>query len=268
MTAFLWGLIVLVVFWVGLHLTLHRRTQTAVVAHRGAGGEAPENTLAAVRAGRESGAGFLEIDARRSADGAFVIIHDATVDRTTNGTGEVASLTTSQLRALDAGSWFAPRFQGERIPLLDEVLAAVEGWGGGLAVEVKDPQMDMETAEQLATALQRGPFHRILLVSFDHDWLRLFRQVMPAAPIGELSVYPGRLPESTVVERIGVFWLATVLDPTLVWRCHRRGLQTWVWTVDHPLLVRLMRWLGVDGVTTNQPTRAVHVLAGGQLQMR
>jgi glycerophosphoryl diester phosphodiesterase len=255
--------VILLALWGGLHLLLHRPVPTKVVAHRGAGGEAPENTLAAVQAGMESGAQYLEIDIRRSADGAFVVIHDATVDRTTDGTGSVDSLTTSQLRALDAGSWFGPAFAGQRIPLLDEVLSAVVGWEGGLAVEVKDPEMDAEIAEKLAEALQDAPFQRILLVSFDHEWLKRFRRVMPAIPIGELSVYPLSLPDAAVVERIGVFWLAPVVDPTLIWRSHRRGLQVWVWTVDHPLLIGLMRWLGVDGVTTNHPTRAAHLLPDG-----
>lgn len=263
MNPVLLSLAILLTLWLLLHLVLHRPASTAVVAHRGAGGEAPENTLAAVREGMQSGAGFLEIDVRRSADGAFVVIHDATVDRTTDGTGSVESMTTSRLRALDAGSWFGPAYAGERIPLLDEVLAAVDGWPGALAIEVKDPQMDRQTAEQLATALQAAPFHRILLVSFDHDWLRLFRDVMPATPIGELSVYPLKPPDSAIVERVGVFWLATVIDPTLVWRSHRRGLEVWVWTVDRPFWIRLMRWLGVDGVTTNLPTRAVRLLRDG-----
>ncbi|MGA9532214.1 MAG: glycerophosphodiester phosphodiesterase family protein [Anaerolineales bacterium] len=265
MTPLLLTVAILLGLWALLHLVLHRPAATAVVAHRGAGGEAPENTLAAVRAGMESGAGFLEIDVRRSADGAFVVIHDATVERTTDGAGAVESMTTSQLRALDAGSWFDPAFAGERIPLLDEVLTAVGEWQGALAVEVKDPRMDLDIAEQLAIALQTGPFHRILLVSFDHDWLRLFRQVMPATPVGELSVYPLKPPDGAIVERIGVFWLATVIDPTLVWRSHRRGLQVWVWTIDHPIGIRLMRWLGVDGVTTNHPTRAAHLLREGEL---
>jgi glycerophosphoryl diester phosphodiesterase len=260
MSGFAAAAALVVLGWLALHIVLRRSAETDVVAHRGAAGEAPENTLAAVRAGTESGAGYLEIDTRRSADRAFVVIHDATVDRTTDGSGQVAAMTTSQLRALDAGGWFAPSFAGERIPLLAEVLENLVDWDGGLVVEVKDPEMNAEVGEQLVAELQAGPFHRILLVSFDHEWLRLFRGLLPSAPSGELSIYPWPLPDGSTVELVGVFWLAPILDPTLVWRAHRRGLEIWVWTTDHPWLIRLVHWLGVDGVTTNFPGRANRLL--------
>jgi glycerophosphoryl diester phosphodiesterase len=101
------------------------RLRPLVCAHRGRSGVAPENTLAAFEAAVDLGADFLELDVRRSADGEIVCIHDATVDRTTDGTGAVADLTLAELRALDAGSWKDARYAGERIPLLSAVLAQI-----------------------------------------------------------------------------------------------------------------------------------------------
>ncbi len=98
-----------------------------VVGHRGTVKHAPENTVAAIEKAIELGADLVEIDIRESSDGHLVVIHDASVDRTTDGTGLVSQMTLAELKALDAGSWFAPEFAGERIPTLDEALAAMKG---------------------------------------------------------------------------------------------------------------------------------------------
>src|SRR3954463_888507 len=95
------------------------------VAHRGYSAVAPENTLPALTAAARAGATYVEFDVRTTADGVPVVIHDRTVDRTTSGTGLVADLTMDEVRALDAGSWFAPAYAGLRVPLLTEVLDAV-----------------------------------------------------------------------------------------------------------------------------------------------
>ena len=112
------------------------RPTPAMVCHRGANRIAPENTLAAARAAFDLGAAFVEIDVRTTADGELAVIHDPTVDRTTNGTGLVAHKTMAQLAALDAGSWFDPAFAGEPVPRLDAMLSLARG-RGGLYVEIK-----------------------------------------------------------------------------------------------------------------------------------
>jgi glycerophosphoryl diester phosphodiesterase len=101
--------------------------RTRVIAHRGFSGVAPENTLVAIRRGIEIGADMAEIDVTLSKDGYVVVIHDETLDRTTNGTGPVSDATLEELQRLDAGSWFAPEFAGEKIPTLGEVLDLVRG---------------------------------------------------------------------------------------------------------------------------------------------
>ena len=108
-----------------------------VVAHRGASGHAPENTLAAFRRAVELGARFIETDLQLSRDARFVAIHDDTLDRTTTGRGAVKDFTLPELRELDAGSWFAPKFAGERIPTLKEVLEFARKADVALFLEVK-----------------------------------------------------------------------------------------------------------------------------------
>src|SRR5512136_697214 len=106
---------------------LTRRGRLLNIAHRGASAAAPQNTLAAFRKAVELGADGVELDVQLSADGAVVVIHDFTVDKTTDGTGRVAAKTLAELKALDAGSRFSPQFAGERIPTLAEVFEAIDG---------------------------------------------------------------------------------------------------------------------------------------------
>src|SRR5215471_15400951 len=107
-----------------------------VIGHRGAMGHAPENTFASFRKGFELGAPLLELDVHLSADGQLVVIHDETVDRTTNGSGRVADMSTAEIRRLDAGSWFGCAFAGEPVPMLSEVLQWMHG-RVGLVIELK-----------------------------------------------------------------------------------------------------------------------------------
>ena len=108
--------------------TVRERRQVDNVAHRGATGYAPENTIAAFDLAFDMKADYIEIDVQRSEDGDLVVIHDTTVDRTTDGTGHVGELPFEELRSLDAGSWFGDEFVGESIPTFDEVLDRYHGY--------------------------------------------------------------------------------------------------------------------------------------------
>ena len=109
-----------------------------LIAHRGAPAHAPENTLTAVRMAKEMGARWIETDVRLTADGALVMIHDETLDRTTNGSGPVLMATAEEIRSLDAGSWFAPEFAGETVPTLHEFIACIRTEGLNLQLELKE----------------------------------------------------------------------------------------------------------------------------------
>jgi glycerophosphoryl diester phosphodiesterase len=135
-----------------------------VWAHRGASALAPENTLAAFRAAEAGGADGLELDVQLSRDGVPVVLHDATVDRTSDGRGAVAELTLTELRRLDVGTWFAPAFAGERLPTLEEVLA----WGGRrlrFNIEIKDAAAGQAVLQQVRC----HPRTAVLVSSFDHE---------------------------------------------------------------------------------------------------
>lgn len=227
-------------------------------AHRGASATAPENTLAAFRAAEAAGAAGIELDVHLSADGVPVVIHDETVERTTDGRGPVAALTLGQLLQLDAGSWFAPEFAGEALPTLEEVLEWVAG-RLRLNLEIK--------AEAAAVAvlelLRRYPQVRVLVSSFDHGLLERLRARCAELPLGFLSDSPFWRRAVARAARCG----ATSFHPRrdrltrpLLAACRRQGLAVFPWTVDAPPEAAALRRLGVEGLFTNDPASLIHAL--------
>ena len=165
-------------------------TLPSLIAHRGARDSAPENTVAAIRDAVRQGAVWVEIDVMLTRDGAPVVIHDDALDRTTDGHGPVAAATLAEIRALDAGSWFAPRFAGERVPTLAEALETILALRLGLNLEIK-PCLGfaVETAQSVLAELMRfwpadGP--GLLLSSFEPECLAAARRLVPACPRGLL----------------------------------------------------------------------------------
>lgn len=152
-----------------------------ISGHRGGAAHAPENTMAAFRNGHAVGADLLELDAQLTADGEVVVIHDHTLERTTNGRGRVHAHTLAELRALDAGSWFGPGFAGERIPTLDEVAAWAAGAHARLNIELKaTPETLGDLPEQVAAICRRhGIAGETLVISFDHIAVRRAKEAEP-----------------------------------------------------------------------------------------
>ena len=251
-------LVATVILWAGLHVLLRSEPlgRTVIISHRGMAGSAPENTLASVREAIRRGAEFIEIDVRRSADGVIVLMHDLTVNRTTNGRGRVGEWTWDEISRLDAGSHFSPAFAGEPVPTLDDALESIESSSITLVLEVKQPDRYPGVATQIAATLQGfDPDGSVVVVSFDHDWLDVFQDLAPATPVGYLQVHPfiqRHVPEDSVVD---VHWISVLVDPTLIRRVHHRGHRIWVWTVNDVRLMRLLTWLGVDGITTDHPEK-------------
>ena len=156
------------------------------VAHRGYSAVAPENTLPAFAAAGPAGATLVEFDVRTTADGVPVVIHDRTVDRTTNGTGAVWELTADEVRALDAGSWFSPAYAGVRVPLLTEVLDMLAG--ARLLLEIKPPATLEQVKVILAQIADRGLLGRTVVQSFDPQILRLIGDAAPDVQRGLLRL--------------------------------------------------------------------------------
>lgn len=230
------------------------RGRALAIAHRGASREAPENTLAAFRRALDAGAPAIECDVQRTRDGRLVVIHDQTVDRTTDGRGAVAALTFEEIRRLDAGGWFGPAFAGERVPSLDEVLDLVRGRAFAL-LEIKNGPMFYEGIEaQVADALRRGGMSdAVLVMSFDHPAVRTVRAAAPE--VATAIIYSGRLLDAAGAARAAD---ADALCPGwglvtggVVADAHDAGLGVFPWTIDKEAAMRRCLAWGVDGVTSN-----------------
>lgn len=239
------------------------------VGHRGASLLYPENTPAAFRAAVEAGAGGLELDVHLTRDGHPVVLHDATVDRTTDGFGSVSGMTLAEVRRLDAGGAGRP---GERIPTLREVLA--EFPGVTVNVDIKDHGLPGAERVVLDVLRGAGATGRALVASADHAVLRRFRKAAGKA----CDTGASRL-------EIGVFWGLSLLrleglvrpayaalqvppdyrglrvvTPRLVRAAHSRGVRVDVWTVNEPDRMRALLDLGVDSIMTDRPETLAKVL--------
>ena len=249
-------LLLLPLMWAALHLLLRQKPalRPTMIAHRGGGGLAPENTLAAVEAGLAHNADGIEVDVSRSADGILVVMHDTTVDRTTNGSGPVAKLTWAELSQLDAGSHFSADFAGEPIPSLETILERLEATNSTLVIEVKDPELYPGLETDLLALLD--PFtaqERVRVISFDVDWLLKFHQIAPEIPTGALSYWVLTPPQIPAMDVAIVFWPSIILDPTLIYRLHQAGFSVATFTVNNPQLMRWLLWLGADVIITDRP---------------
>lgn len=253
----LYIIIILATLNILLHLVFGSITQRggiSVVSHRGAAAIAPENTLAGVRAGVEAGAPFIEVDVRMTKDSALVLMHDSSVDRTTDGSGKVGVLTWDYVSGLNAGSWFGEEFSGERIPRLDNILEYMKGKPSKLVIEVKSPGRYRGVEALLSEALSEQDMEKdVVLISFDGGWIDRAGHLIPGATLGVLYVYPFTLPPANEVEYVSVFWPGLIIDPTLVWRLKAKGFNVWAWNVDSSLLAKFLVWKGVDGLTLDRP---------------
>lgn len=231
----------------------------AVIAHRGNSAAAPENTLAAFESAIRAGADAVELDVRLSADGHLVLMHDETVDRTTDGQGHVSELTLEQLRRLDAGGRFDPAFTGERIPTLDDALAVIKGRAMAF-VEIKTA--DRITPRLVAEALARhGMVDSTLLISFEEAPLEAMRAIAPQLPLGALVPF-GHTPHKRALSTRSSATLAkhTRLHRGDVKNAHSRAFKVYSWTVNTPEAMREQVALGVDGLITDDVATARSVL--------
>lgn len=231
-------------------------------AHRGARGHAPENTLLAFALAFDLGAEGIECDAQLSADGQLIIIHDGTVNRTTNGRGAVRELSIEALRQLDAG-------RGQRIPTLEETLALVRARSGHINIELKaesDPEA-LGVAEAVAALLATLPADdplrpRIIASSFSLPAVDAIKQRLPWLRVGAL--YGGRAwTRQMMVERAHALGAEAIhphpriLSAEVVRAAHEAGLRVNVWTANRPATIRQLIAWEVDAVFSDYPERVV-----------
>jgi glycerophosphoryl diester phosphodiesterase len=230
-----------------------------VIAHRGASGYTPENTLAAFRRAVAMGVTFIETDLQLSRDARFVAVHDPTVNRTTNGQGKVHDLTLADLRKLDAGSWFGSEFAGERIPTLEEILEFAKKHDVVFYLELK-PAGSWGGEHALISALREsGEIARTVVISFDPGILVSVRNIEPTLMTGLL--FDGQIsdPLAKTIE-IGARQIAVrgdLVTPRLLKEARSRDLQVVCWTVNHPGHMRLLAEAGVDGIMSDYPDRLI-----------
>jgi glycerophosphoryl diester phosphodiesterase len=239
----------------------------AVVGHRGSSWVAPQNTLPSFEAAGRAGADAIELDLQLSADGAVLVIHDDEVDATTDGSGRVDGLTAAQLRALDAGSWFAPAFAGLRVPTWAEVLdLAVRHPHLGLLVELKGDWTPAQAELAVAPLLAAGLGPRAVGQSFSRSTVAALGTVAPELRRGLLVEDPADdLLEACAtldVHTCNPSGLLLQADPGLVARLHSAGLQTMVWTLDEDWMWSVALDLQVDAIITDRPDRLAGWLAG------
>ena len=238
-----------------------------VVAHRGASGHAPENTMAAFRRAVEMGARFIETDLHLTRDARVVAIHDPTLDRTTNGQGLVDSMSLKEVRTLDAGAWFASAsgdpFAGERVPTLSEILQFAKEKDVIFYLEIKsDATWGVEHAV-VAALRDTGEAARVVILSFDPATLLSVNRLDQTMMTGYLC----EIPSNDLVERsvrAGARQLAPrgdLVTPDLVKKAHQAGLQVVTWTINEPDQMRRLIAAGVDGIMSDYPDRLVSVLS-------
>jgi glycerophosphoryl diester phosphodiesterase len=229
-----------------------------VIAHRGHSSGAPEQTLAAFTQAIDLGADMIEADVRRTRDGRLVMCHDALVDRTTNGSGNVSDHTYAELRALDAGSWFDTRFAGERVPTLAELYDLAVDRGISLCLEVKGetPTERQEIAHAVgAEIVRRGRLQHDVLSSFDHGALAEAARAFPG-----LRTAPDRLPERGPADARAIVEQARAIDAPIIQHHHEdldaqtvadvrnAGIEVWAWPPLTRDEIERVVAMGVDGV--------------------
>jgi glycerophosphoryl diester phosphodiesterase len=222
--------------------------------------------MAAFRRAVEMGARFVETDLHLTRDARVVAIHDATLERTTNGHGLVDSMSLEEVRALDAGAWFASRsaesFAGERVPTLDEILRLAEERDIIFYLEIKsDATWGVEHAV-VAALRDTGEAARVIILSFDSATLLSVNRLDQTMMTGYLCEHPSNdLVERSV--RAGARQIAPrgdLVTPDLVKKAHDAGLQVVSWTINEPDQMRRLIAAGVDGIMSDYPDRLVSVL--------
>jgi glycerophosphoryl diester phosphodiesterase len=244
---------------------IYHQPRTLVFGHRGASAYAPMNTIPAFELAAAQGADGVELDVHLSQDGQLIVLHDFTVDHTTDGHGYARDMTLAELRQLDAGVNFGDQFRGVRIPTLDEVFEAV-GRRLFINVEIKSETLETDGVEQVtAETINRHKMEkRVIVSSFNPLALQRFRAILPDVPIGFLYMEGGvpfpevvdalpheaRHPHHPMIDAAYMDWA----------REHKYRVNTW--TVNDPDKTRELIALGVDAVITDKPDVMIEVVRG------
>jgi glycerophosphoryl diester phosphodiesterase len=229
-----------------------------VIAHRGAAGSAPENTLASIELAVEKGTDFVEIDVLESADGKIVVVHDSDLMRVGGSPLKISQATYAQLLGVDVGRWFGPEFSGQRVPTLEQVLEVCRG-RARVNIELKTYGHNVRLEERVAEIVeQAGMEDEIVLMSLSSDIVRSMKELRPGWTVGLLTAKAlGNLTRSEadfLAVHVGI------ASPRFIRQAHAAGKEVYVWTVNDRLNMSRMMSRGVDGVITDYPEIARQVI--------
>lgn len=244
------------------------RSNFVRIAHRGASGLAPENTLRAFSKAFEIGVDGVELDVRGTLDGELVVLHDQSLDRTTDRTGCIHEMSLTEIREADAGSWFGASFIGEKVPTLVESLDLIKR-AAITVLEVKDEWVSVEVVRAIHYTQSVSS---VIVISFHASVLSEVRSIDPRIPTGFLTSgnTKANQPEQAIdliqtTCEIGASTLNVkheMLDARFAWDVRRRGVNLWAWTVDDVVKMQQLVKFGVQGITSNFPDRFVQVGSG------
>lgn len=249
--------LVLLILYYGSYFALRGpRPSPQAIAHRGGDITTPENTLAAFRNAIALGMDYLEFDVQMTADGHLVVIHDDTVDRTTNGTGLVGEMTLDQIRALDAGN-------GEQVPTFEEVIQLAKDKGVMILPEAKSPALYPGMPTKMVELVEEMEFlDRTVFQSFVPTALEEIQRVNDQAQTCPLfGLWKFNLSEPPA-ENVCPMAEMALLYPWMIRAAHQRGQPVYIWfgVIEHPLTMRLMLAFGADAVMVDDPAGLAEVL--------
>ncbi len=228
-----------------------------VISHRGANQLAPENTLAAFHKAAELGVQWIEFDVALSKDNVPVVIHDDTLERTTNGRGKVSNHTFAELKSLDAGSWFSPEYTGTQIPSLVEVLQFCQQYRLGMNIEIKSLKKNMNVAVKTILQVVKPyclpNYSNVIFSSFSIPVMKALRKADSMLPMGLLLSYK-RIDWRLLAQRLRcdhIHLANTLVTPEFVQKIHRTGRKVLSYTVNDVEMMQKFRQIGVDAVFTD-----------------
>lgn len=239
--------------------------KTVIYAHRGASGSAPENTMAAFRKAVKLGSHGIECDIQMSKDGKLVVCHDELVNRTTDGKGFIKDMAYEEIRKLDAGSWFGKEYQGEHIPLLEELLELVQKSGICLNIELKNGIVQYEGMEDQVVDMVKsyGLLDKTIFSSFNHYSLFDIKEKYPEAYTGALYMeglyQPWNYFKSIKCNCAHPLYLAA--HPIMIEGLLKNGYTINAFTVDDPQIAMKLMSGGVEGIITNYPEKILEILS-------
>jgi len=254
-------MILIPLFYYGFYLALRGPlpSDPQLIAHRGGPAYAPENTLTAFRNAIAVGADWIEMDIQMTQDGALVIVHDETVDRTTNGTGRVRDLTLEQVRPLVASC-------NERVPTFDEVIVLAKEAGVGLLPEAKSPHLYPEIEVKMVQAIVEADYvQRTVVQSFEPQTLETIKELNPdlqVCPLYGLWTLDLGGPQPGEANILCPMAEMVILNPWMIKQAHTEGRRVFVWfgVIEHPLVMRFILALGADGLMVDDPVALANAL--------